>query len=42
MLKRIISGICLVAIAVPSLYFGGWLIKYAIVAAYAHIPNGVF
>lgn len=26
MLKRVISGIFLVAIAVPSLYFGGWLL----------------
>ena len=26
MLKRVISGICLVAIAAPALYFGGWFL----------------
>ena len=38
MLKRIISGICLVAIAVPSLYFGGWLL-YAVCLMVALIGN---
>lgn len=38
MLKRIISGICLVAIAVPSLYFGGWLL-YAVCLMVAIIGN---
>ena len=26
MLKRIISGICLVIITAPALYFGGWFL----------------
>ena len=38
MLKRIISGICLVAIAVPSLYFGGWLL-YVVCLMVALIGN---
>ncbi len=41
MLKRIISGICLVAIAVPSLYFGGWLL-YAVCLMVALIGNFEF
>ena len=38
MLKRVISGICLVAIAAPALYFGGWFL-YALCLVISLVGN---
>lgn len=38
MLKRVISGICLVAIAAPALYFGGWFL-YALCLIISLVGN---
>ena len=38
MLKRVISGICLVAIAAPALYFGGWVL-YALCLVISLVGN---
>ena len=38
MLKRVISGICLVAITAPALYFGGWFL-YALCLVISLVGN---